>query len=445
MKRRAMLALALFALGGMTLAATTPEIQQTSQYLQNQSNQVLQQYMTGMMGSQPLEDMFGSASTIASSGLYRVWVSLSLAIAVLGFAVSIMNIPFSDSDAVKQLSRITGRFLITAALITSAFSTQPWSLHQVTTKSVAGSYTFGLNTFSGNFNAKLDQTRSSFTDMLGATIVVGTTLALPEGAGALKAGTAALAKTFANGGSRVMAAKESAMAAASGIKAAGTKVVGFVMDKLGGMFTALQLFLNGYGALITGAGWLTVLILLALPVGLALLNWSETRVLWTVFGTWMGVLIGLSIMPAVLVYAIDTALVQPVQSMKYYTDELGMQAQLQQREAARANTSTQNKMETMLAQCQDARNADPANIDSNPCQKVVNQGALVEFGSWLQSGVAHQIATAVEGIIANIADSFVSFGVMIARLMMGLVFAGILMFGVPAAAIAFFSGVAVRK
>ncbi len=296
------MALALFALGGLAAAAGTPEMQQTSQYLQNQSNQVLEQYMTGMMGANPLEAMFGQASVVAKSGLYKVWVSLSLTIAILGFAVSIMNIAFADADAVKQLSRITGRFLITAALITSAFSAQPWSLHQVTTKSVAGSYTFGLNNFSGDFNAKLDQTRSSFTDMLGATVVVGTTLALPQGAGALRAGTAALAKTFASGGSRVLAAKESAVAASGGIKAAGTKVVGFVMNKLGGMFTALQLFLNGYGALLTSAGWLTVLLLLALPVGLALINWSETRVLWTVFGTWMGVLIGLSIMPAVFVY-----------------------------------------------------------------------------------------------------------------------------------------------
>lgn len=445
MTRRAVVALAVLMLAGLAVAAGTPEMQQTSQYLQNQSNQVLQQYMTGMMGSRPLEDMFGQASVVAKSGLYKVWVSLSLVIAILGFAVSIMNIAFADADAVGQLSRITGRFLITAALISSAFSTQPWSLHQVTTKSVAGSYTFGLNNFSGDFNAKLDQTRSSFTDMLGATIVVGTTLALPQGAGALKAGTAALSKTFANGGSRVMAAKESAAAASGSIKTAGTKVVGFVMNKLGGMFTALQLFLNGYGALLTSAGWLTVLMLLALPVGLALINWSETRVLWTVFGTWMGVLIGLSIMPAVLVYAIDTALVQPVSSMKYYTAELGMQAQLQQAQAAKANASTQSDMDKMLAQCQDARNADPANIDSNPCQKVVNQGALVEFGNWLQGGVAQQIGAAIEGIVANIADSFVSFGVMIMRLMMGLVFAGLLMFGVPVAAISMFSGVAVRK
>lgn len=445
MNRRVVVALALLTLGGLAVAAGTPEMQQTSDYLQNQSDQVLQQYMTGMMGSHPLEDMFGQASVVAKSGLYKVWVSLSLAIAVLGLAVSIMNIPFAESDSVTQLSRIMGRFLITAALISSAFSAQPWSLHQVTTRSVAGSYTFGLNNFSGSFNAKLDQTRSSFTDMLGATVVVGTTLALPQGAGALRAGTAALAKTFANGGGRVLAAKESAAAASGGIKAAGTKVVGFVMNKLGGMFTALQLFLNGYGALLTSAGWLTVLMLLALPVGLALINWGETRVMWTVFGTWMGVLIGLSIMPAVLVYAIDTALVQPVQSMKYYTAELGMQAQLQQKEAAKANTSTQNEMDKMLAQCQDARNADAANIDSNPCQKVVNQGALVQYGNWLQGGVAQQIGTAIEGIIANIADSFVSFGVMIMRLMMGLVFAGLLMFGVPVAAISMFSGVAVRK
>lgn len=445
MNRRSVFALAVFALAGAALAATTPEIQQTSQYLQGQSQQVLQQYMTGMMGANPFDSMFGQASAITRSGLYRVWITLSLAIGILGFAVSIMNIPFGDGDAMKLLSKVTGRFLVSSALIVSAYSAQPWSLHQVTTKSVAGSYTFGLNNFAGDFNAKLDQTTSSFTDMLGATIVVGTTLAIPEGAGVLKAGTQALAKTFANGGSRVMAAKESAAAASMGIKAAGTKVVGFVMQKLGGMFTALQLFLNGYGALITSAGWLTVLILLALPVGLALINWSETRVLWTVFGTWMGVLIGLSIMPAVLVYAIDTALVQPVESMKYYTAELGMQAQLQQREAARANASTQAAMDTMLSQCQDARNVDPANVDSNPCQKVVNQGALVEFGNWLQDGVARQIATAVEGIIANIADSFVSFGVMVMRLMMGVFFAGLLMFGVPVAAISMFSGVAVRK
>ncbi|GGO40455.1 hypothetical protein [Deinococcus humi] len=445
MNRRAAFALAAFVLGSVGLADTTPEIQQTSAYLKGQSDQVLQQYMTGMMGPNPLEGLFGQASAISKSGLYKVWISVSLLIAIVGFALSITNIAFEDANAIKQLSRVTGRFLITGALIGSAYSTQPWSLHQVTTKTIAGSYTFGLTTFAGDFNAKLEQTRESFTDMLGATVVVGTTLALPQGAGALRAGTAALSKTFASGGGQVLAAKASAAAASTGIKAAGTKVVSFVMNRLGGLFTALQYFLSGYSALVTAAGWLTVLMLLALPVGLATVNFGETRVLWTAFGTWAGLMLSLSLMPAVLVNAMDTVLVQSVQSMKFYTAELGYQAQLQQKEAAKASKSTQSEMDKMLAQCQDARNVDPANIDSNPCQKVVNQGALVQFGGWLQGGVAQAIAGAIEGIVANIADSFVSFGVMIVRLMIGVVLAGMLMFGVPVAAITFFGGVAMRK
>lgn len=431
--------------GGFALAATTPEIQKTSDYLAAQSDQVLTQYMTGMMGAKPFESMFGQASAIANSGLYKVWITIAVLISILGLTKSIMDIQFADSDAMKRFSLVTGRWLLTAALISSAYSSAPWSLHHVLTSTVSGSYTLGLNTFSGDFNAKLDQTRDSFTDMLGATIVVGTTLALPEGAGALRAGTAALAKTFANGGSRIVAAKESAAAASVGIKAAGRKVVGFVMDKLGGMFTALQYFLSGYATLITAAGWMTVIMLLALPLGLGLINFGDTRLIWTIFGTWMGVMLALMIMPLVLVNAIDTALVQPVNSMTYYTAELGMQAQKQQQEAARAQSATQAEMDKLLTQCKDARTIDPANVDSNPCQKVVNQGALVQFGDWLQGSVAQKIGDAVEGIIANIADSFVSFGVMIARLMIGVILAGLIMFGVPVAAISMFSGVSVKK
>lgn len=445
MKRRTLLALTALVLGDVALAATTPEIAQTSAYLKSQSNSVLQQYLTGMMGPNPLYDLFGQASALAKSGLYKVWISMALLIAIVGFAFGVMGIAFDDSNAIKQLSRVTGRFLVTAALIGSAYSTQSWSLHQVITQSVGGSYVFGVKTFAGNFDAKLNQTRDSFSDMLGATVVVGTTLALPQGAAVVKASTAAMAKTFASGGSRVLAAKESAAAASTGIKAAGTKIVGFVMNRLGGMFTALQYFLTGYGALITGAGWLTVIMLLALPVALALLNFGETRAMWTIFGTWAGLLLSLAIMPLVLVSAIDTSIVQSVQSMKYYTAELGYQAQLQKAEAAKADKSTQSEMDKMLSQCQDARNVDPANIDSNPCQKVVNQGALVQYGGWLQSGMAKAIGDVVEGIVANIADSFVSFGVMLARLMIGVILAGILMFGVPVAAISLFSGVALRK
>jgi hypothetical protein len=444
-KCRVAVALAILAFGGGALAATTPEIQQTSAYLKGQSDQVLQQYMTGMMGQNPLEGLFGQASAITKSGLYKVWITMALLIASVGFTLSVMNIAFDDGSAIKQLSRVTGRFLITGALIGSAYSTQPWSLHQVTTKSVASGYNFGLRNFAGPFEAKLDQSRDAFVDMLGATVVVGTTLAIPQGAGALRAGTAALSKTFASGGGRALAAKESATAASTGIKAAGTKVVGFVMNRLGGMFTALQYFLSGYAALITAAGWLTVLMLLALPVGLATLNFGETRVLWTVFGTWIGVVLALSLMPAVLVDAMDTALVKPIQSQKFYTNELGYQAQLQQKEAAKANQSTQNEMNKMLDQCQDARTVDPANIDSNPCQKVVNQGALMQFGNWLQGGVAQAIGDAIEGVVANIADSFVSFGIMIARLMIGVILAGMLMFGIPVAAITMFGGVALKK
>ena len=445
MRPRLLVILATLTLWSLALAQTTPEIQQTSLYLKQQSNNVLQQYMTGMLGPNPLDGLFGQASLVTQSALYKVWVGLSLVIAVMGLAVSISNVPFSDSDAVKHISRIVGKFVVTLAIISSAFSTQPWSLYNVITKSVAGSYVFGIQSFSGDFNAKLDQTRDSFTDMLGSTLVVGMSFAIPEGAGALRAGTLALTKSYAKGEGARIAATESLGAASTGLKAAGKKVVGFVMNKLGGLFTALQLFLNGYGALVTSAGWLTVLILLALPIGLALLNFNETRVIWSVFGTWIGVAVALTIMPAVLVSAIDTALIQPVKSMQYYTAELGYQAQLQQAEAAKAKASTQTEMNTMLNQCQDARIIDPANIDSNPCQKIVNQGALVQFGNWLQGSVAQKIGDAIEGILANMADTFVSFGVMVMRLLMGLVFAGLLMFGVPVAAITMFSGVAIRK
>lgn len=435
----------LLLLCGWAAAQSTPEIQQSSAYLKGQADQVLTQYMTGMMGAHPFEAMFGQASAVATSGLYKVWITISVLIAVMGLAVSISSVQFEESGAITQLRKILGRFVVTTALIASAFTPHIWGLSRVMTSSVSGSYTLGLNSFGGSFNAKLNQTVGSFTDMLGATLVVGTTLALPEGYGALRAGTGALAKTFASGGSRVLAAKESVVAASAGIKAAGTKVVGFVMQRLGGMFLALQYFLSGYGALITAAGWLTVIMLIAVPLGLALLNWGESRVLWTAFGTWIGVMVALMLMPAILVNAIDTALVQPVQSMTYYTAELGLQAQKQKALAKDANQQVQGDMNKMLNQCQDAQNLDPANLDSNPCQKVVNQGALVQFGNWLTGTAAQQVANAVQDIVNNIADSFVSFGVMVFRLMVGVFLAGLLMFGVPVAAISMFSGVAVRK
>jgi hypothetical protein len=437
-------ALALF-LGAAASAAGTPEIEAVSKYYEGQSDNVLQQYLAGFMGENPFDALFGTGSAITGSTMYKIWITIAEAIAVLGFAVSVSKLQFTDGDAMRQFNRLAGRFVITGALIATAYSPASWSISTVTTNTVRGSYAFGLTTFGGSFKGKLKEAQSSFTDMLGATVVVGSSLVLPQAGGAMKAGSAALAKSFAKDGGRVVAAKESAVAASTGLKAAGTKVVGFVMEKLGGMFTALQYFLSGYGTLITAAGWLTVLILVGAPLGLALLNWDETRVLWTMFGTWVGVMVGLMLMPLILVNAIDTALVQPSRSMAYYTEHLGWAAQQQQQLADRANQQTVSKMDSLIANCSDAREADPANMDSNPCQKVVNMGALASFTDWMQSTAFQKISEAVTGVLADIADTFVSFGVMVLRLLTGVFLAGILMFGVPVAAIGMFSGVSVRK
>lgn len=446
MRRPALyLAALVLCCGAVALAATTPEITATSNYYKAQSDNVLQQYLAGFMGANPFDALFGNGSAITKSTLYKIWITIAEAIAVLGFAVSVSQLQFSDGDAMKQFNRLAGRFLITGGLIATAYSPASWSISNVTTATVRGSYSFGLTTFGGSFKGKLAEAKDSFTDMLGATVVVGTTLVLPEAGGAMKAGTAALAKTFAKDGSRIAAAKESAAAASTGLKAAGTKVVGFIMEKLGGMFTALQYFLSGYGTLITAAGWLTVLILVGVPLGLALLNWSETRVLWTMFGTWVGVMVSLMLMPLILVGAIDTALVQPAKSMKYYTEHLGWAAQRQQDLANQANQQTVTKMDNLLANCKNAKDVDPANMDSNPCQKVVNMGALATFTDWMQTTAFQKISDAVTGVLADITDTFVSFGVMVMRLLSGVILACLLMFGVPVAAISMFSGVAVRK
>ena len=445
--RRATLYAAVLTLllGAVACAAGTREIAATSSYYQAQSDNVLQQYLAGFMGENPFDALFGTGSALARSALYTIWVTIAEAVAVLGFALGVSRLQFSDGDAIRQFNRLAGRFILSGALIATAYSPASWSISTVATSTVRGSYTFGLTTFGSSFKGKLNEARKSFTDMLGATVVVGSTLVLPQAGGAMKAGSAALARSFAKGGGRVVAARESAEAASGGLKAAGTKVVSFVMDKLGGMFTALQYFLSGYSTLITAAGWLTVLILVGAPLGLALLNWDETRVLWTMAGTWVGVMAGLMLMPLILVGAIDTALVQPARSMRYYTEHLGWAAQQQQELADRANQQTVTKMDSLLTSCENARNADPANVDSNPCQKVVNMGALSAFTDWLQTAAVQKIADAVSGVLADITDTFVSFGVMVMRLLIGVILAGVLMFGVPVAAIGLFSGVAVRK
>jgi hypothetical protein len=102
-------------------------------------------------------------------------------------------------------------------------------------------------------------------------------------------------------------------------------------------------------------------------------------------------------------------------------------------------------MNALVDTCQNARQVDPANVDSNPCQQVVNQGALQQFGNWMTTVAFQKIADGVQDVLANIADTFVSFGVMIGRLIIGVLLASLLMFGVPVAAIGIFGGTAVRK
>lgn len=428
---------------GMAVAQATPEMQMTSTWLKQQSDTQFAKMMAAYLGN-PFNQFFGPASQLSNSLLYSIWVIIAQALAVLGFVLSIQRIGMVEGDAMRQFWKAVVTFGLTTALMTWIYVPGQYSIKNVITGSVTTAYSFSVETFGGQVTSKLTESRDAFTEMLGATATMATIVAMPEAGGAMMASTKALAAAAAGGGSRIAVAKAATTAAMPGLKKAGQTAVGFVMEKLGGTMTVLSTFLTGYGALLEAAGWGVLILLLGLPLGLALLNFGQTTVIWTMFGTWMGTIMALLIMPLVLVHAIDTAFVQPVQAMHAYTDTLGAYAAKSQELAAQANSNMQSNIGGALTDCEQATKADPKNIDSTPCAEVANQGFLAKFSDWMtnsMSGLWNQI----ELTLASIADSFVSYGVLLFRLGAGLVFAALIMFGVPVLAITMFGGLSLRR
>ena len=433
----------LLLFGGIAFADTATQIAATTDWLNQVGNSQFSKALTAFQGN-PFSSFFGVSSSVASSALYIIWVGIGQAIATVGLALRLQAIGFTEGDGMKAFWKAVMTYGMTVALMSWIYVPGAYSLKTIITKSVTGSYVYSVKTFGKNVDSKLDQSKEAFYEMLASTATVATAVALPEAGGAMFASTKALAATAAAGGSRAAVAKAATAAASGGFKKAGVGAVGFIMEKLGGTMTVLSTFLTGYGSLLEAAGWGIVVLLVGLPLGLALINFQQYTMIWTMFGTWMGTLLALLIMPLVLVHAIDTAFIQPVKAMNYYNSNLGIQAQRMEALAQTSNAQVKDKLQSQLDDCTAARQTDPANIDSGSCNVVINEGFLSNFKDLMTDGI-RSIANQIEMAIASVADGFVSFGVMLFRLGAGLFFAALIMFGVPALAIAMFGGIGLRK
>lgn len=438
-------ALGLLAWIGMAAAKvpSTPEIEATARWLTAQTNSSFAQYMEAFLGD-PFKAFFGPASAVAKSGIYMIWVLMAQAVAVLGYTLRVASLRNGGGNTLNEFWTATITFATTLSLMMWMYVPGSYGLKNVITSSATVSYMFSVETFGGKVDAKLKESEEAFTRMLASTAVVATSVALPGAGGAAINGTKIAASAVRSGATRMGAAAAGAKAAAPGLQKAGMGFMGNIVKRLGGAMTALNTFLAGYGVLLEGAGWGITIILVGLPMALALLNFGQTSVIFVMFGTWMGTLAALMLMPLVLVHAIDTAFVGPVRAMDTYTEKLGLYAQkskdLADESAAKVNT----EIDKVLVQCEQARAKDAANVDSNACTQITEQGLIDKIGGWM-GGYLKSMINGAELLLASVADTFISFGVLVIRLMVGLVLAGALMFGVPAMAITMFGGVGLRK
>ncbi|GEM49827.1 hypothetical protein [Deinococcus cellulosilyticus] len=417
-------------------AAQQQEIQQTKDWLAWQSSQFTT-YMSSFVGD-PFAEFYGVTSKVGK-GVYEQWITVGIAIACAGLAAGMWKAyKTGNSHHVKD---VLVTWAVACGLISWMGSDAKYSLRYMITEGVTSSYAFGVNNFGTNVDVKMKQAEDAFLDMIATGTLVATTIMLPEAKGAMVATEKQLAGKVASGELGKLGA--GIQKVGKGVEAGAKSGVEFLFQSLGGTFTALNYFITGYMALIQGAGWSTLVVLIGLPVAFGLLPWGETRVIWTMLATWMGCMLAMMLMPLVLVFAIDTAFVQPVKAMKTYTANLGWYAQKQQEISNKGVNELNTKVKEALDICEAERKKDPNNIDTDNCQKVTNGGILSflsSAGDWFKT-----IGQEIHLLMASLADQFVGFGLLIMRLAIGIVLAGLIMFGVPALTIAMFGGHSLKR
>lgn len=315
------------------------------------THQAVQNYVTKSVGTfeqfqnftlgDPAKKLHEVAARAKTAGLPTVVLSLATTIAVIGFLLRGWSI-VTGGDSVSKRGVFVQVAFVAFLLSISFNNSANLSVSYTAMKSWDNAVKWSNKKFTGAMDDKLRESSVIMVGVLGKVAVTATTFAAPQlraiGAASTKAARGAVLKTTA--------AK-----------------AGSIMGKIGAKLNFSLLFMQGliiaYANIIFISGLAVLLGIYLFPIGVALTLWGQTKVVWTIFGSFLSAWMIALTLPLVTYMSIDKVFVEPARQAAQYERELGIVARISGTQSVLVGEKFDSAVDSVTRACKQKQEADP--------------------------------------------------------------------------------------
>lgn len=315
------------------------------------THQAVQNYVTKSVGTfeqfqnftlgDPGKKLYEVAARAKAAGLPTVVLSLATTIALVGFLLRGWSI-VTGGDSVSKRGVFVQVVFVVFMLSISFNNSANLSVSYTAIKSWDNAVKWSNKKFTGAMDEKLKESSRVMVGVLGKVAVTATTFAAPQ----LRAVGAASAK-----GAQGTALKAAAGKAGSVMKSIGVKL-NFSMWFMQGLIIA-------YANIIFISGLSVLLGVYLFPIGIALTLWGQTKVVWTIFGSFLSAWMIALMLPLVTYIAVDKVFVEPARMAAQYEQELGVVAKISGTQSTLVGEKFDDTVTSVTKACQQKAEVDP--------------------------------------------------------------------------------------
>lgn len=135
------------------------------------------------------------------------------------------------------------------------------------------------------------------------------------------------------------------------------------MKNIGVKLNFSLLFMQGliiaYANIIFISGLAVLLGIYLFPIGIALTLWGQTKVVWTIFGSFLSAWMIALALPLVTYMSIDKVFVEPARQAAQYEQELGVVAKISGTQSVLVGEKFDRAVDSVTQACKNQQEADP--------------------------------------------------------------------------------------
>jgi hypothetical protein len=341
---RLMVAFALLlglSLGGA--ADVEANIDATHQAVQNyvtKSVGTFEQFQNFTLGD-PGKKLYEVAGRAKAAGLPTVVLSVATTIALVGFLLRGWSI-VTGGDSVSKRGVFVQVAFVAFLLSISFNNSANLSVSYTAIKSWDNAVKWSNKKFTGAMDEKLAESSKIMVGVLGKVAVTATTFAAPQ--------------------LRAVGAASTKAARGAVLKSTATKA-GSIMKNIGVKLNFSLLFMQGliiaYANIIFISGLAVLLGIYLFPIGIALTLWGQTKVVWTIFGSFLSAWMIALALPLVTYMSIDKVFVEPARQAAQYEQELGVVAKISGTQSVLVGEKFDRAVDSVTQACKNQQEADP--------------------------------------------------------------------------------------